>query len=197
MISLGKCLTRRNAIKTLYQNAIKIRVPVFGNIVLHTLSWKTLEPENSPNCTSAGNPPNGIQAPKFSILEIPPNPSTARNPPNTFQAPRFSIGEVLGISFMKCIKILQIRPRREILQIFPGSKVFRRQGFQAPRFSGSKVFSSKVFRLQGFQPPKFSNLRYMTKAGELQELRSKWQAHGKRRGVPCRILQNPCKNNTI
>jgi hypothetical protein len=110
-----------------------------------------LEPEKAPNCTSAENPPNEIQAPRFSILEIPPNPSTARNPPNAFQAPKFSIGEVLGISFMKCIKILQIRPRREILQIFPGSKVFRLQGFQAPRFSaprfsGSKVFGSKVFQ---------------------------------------------------
>ncbi len=37
----------------------------------------------------------------------------------------------------------------------------------------------------------------MTKARESDELRSKLQAHGKRRGVPCRILQNPCKTNTI
>ena len=37
----------------------------------------------------------------------------------------------------------------------------------------------------------------MTKAREYHEMRSKLQVHGKRRGVPCRILQNPCKTNTI
>ena len=37
----------------------------------------------------------------------------------------------------------------------------------------------------------------MTKARELHGMRSKLQAHGTRRGVPCRNLQNPCKTNTI
>ena len=37
----------------------------------------------------------------------------------------------------------------------------------------------------------------MTKAREYHELRNKLQAHGKRRGVPCRNLQNPCKTNAI
>ena len=37
----------------------------------------------------------------------------------------------------------------------------------------------------------------MTRAREYHELRNKLQAHGKRRGGPCRILQNPYKTNTI
>ncbi len=66
------------------------------------------------------------------------------------QAPKSSVGEVLGISLRKCIKILQIRPRQEILQI-----IFRLQDFPAPRFSAPKFSGSKVFRLQNFPAPKF------------------------------------------
>ena len=35
----------------------------------------------------------------------------------------------------------------------------------------------------------------MTNAADTQEITSKWQAHGRRRGAPCRNAGNPCKIN--